>query len=91
MIKTYSNRDFYLSSYLITAGQKLLSTARAKGITLFNFEDTADLEKLVEKYYSMQAKVDPMIYSSSIRALKSIIHSSNLNSQEQITNEAFRK
>jgi hypothetical protein len=91
MQNKYESRDFYLSAYLITSGQKLLSAGRTKSITLFNFEDTAELRRLVDQYYSMQAKADPLAYGSSIRALKSIIHSSNLNSQEQITNEAFRK
>lgn len=91
MEKNYESRDFYLAAYLITVGQKLLSAGRTKSITLFNFEDTAELRRLVDQYFSMRALVDPMSYGSSIRALKSIIHSSNSNSQGEATNEFSTK
>ncbi len=74
-MQTYSNEDFYLSAYLLTAGYKLIEHTRKKGLTTFVFESTNDIHNDVAEYYSMKAKVEPMIYGNSIRSLKSIIHS----------------
>ena len=74
-MRTYSNEDFYLSAYLLTTGYRLIEHTRQKGLTTFVFESTDNIENAVNEYYSMNAKVEPMKYGNSIRALKSIIHS----------------
>lgn len=71
---TYSNRDFYLSSYLIAAGMQLKSFHKTNGITTFEFDNSENLQQLVNKYYSMNAPVNAMSYGSAIKNLKSVIH-----------------
>lgn len=71
---TYTNRDFYLSSYLIAAGIKLKSFLKTNGITTFEFDNSENLQQLVNKYYSMNATVNVTAYGSAIKNLKSVIH-----------------
>jgi len=75
--KVYQNKDFYMSAFLIASGCKLLGCERERSFTLFNFEDTDSLQKLVTDFYTMKSKIDAMSYSSVIRSLKSVIHASN--------------
>ncbi len=79
-MKTYSNRDFYLSAYLISEGYKLTAHLRNEGITTFHFTSDENIEDVIDNYYSMKAMVSPLAYSSAIRSLKTVIHSSNSNS-----------
>ena len=72
---TYSNRDFYCSSYLIAAGMQLKSFHKINGITTFEFDNSEKLQDLVQDYYSMNAYVNAMAYGSAIKNLKSVIHS----------------
>jgi len=72
---TYTNRDFYMSSYLIAAGMQLKSYHKTNGITTFEFDNSEKLHNLVNNYYSMNAAVEPMAYGSAIKNLKSVIHS----------------
>ena len=74
-MRTYSNSDFYLSAYLLTKNYRLVEHNRTQGLTTFIFESNDNIEDAVAEYYSMNAKVEPMKYGNSIRALKSIIHS----------------
>ena len=74
-MNTYSNRDFYMSSYLIAAGMQLKSYHKTNGITTFEFDNSEKLHNLVNNYYSMNAAVEPMAYGSAIKNLKSVIHS----------------
>ena len=71
---TYTNRDFYLSSYLIAAGIQLKSYRKTNGITTFEFDNSEKLQQLVNNYYSMNATVNAMQYGSAIKNLKSVIH-----------------
>lgn len=80
MQQTYSNRDFYLSAYLIAEGYQLTSHLRNNGITTFQFAADENIEDAVNNYSSMKAMVSPLAYSSAIRSLKTVIHSSNSNS-----------
>ena len=83
---TYTNRDFYLSSYLVAAGMKLKSFHRTNGITTFEFDNTEKLQNLIQEYYSMNAFVNAMQYGSAIKNLKSVIHS-NTNSKSNYNYE----
>lgn len=79
---TYTNADFYLTAFLITKGCPLKGHSQSdQQKTIFEFEDNSELRKLVEKYYSMTASVEPMAYGASIRSLKSVIHSTYSNSK----------
>ena len=59
---TYTNRDFYLSSYLLAAGMNLKSYHKTNGITTFEFDNSENLQQLVKKYYSMNATLNAMEY-----------------------------
>jgi hypothetical protein len=86
---TYTNRDFYMSSYLIAAGMQLKSYHKTNGITTFEFNNSEELNDLVNKYYSMNATVNAMQYGSAIKNLKSVIHS-NTNTKSHTQNERER-
>ena len=72
---TYTNRDFYLSSYLLASGMRLKSFHKTNGITTFEFDNSEKLQDLIKDYYSMNAFVNAMQYGSAIKNLKSVIHS----------------
>ena len=74
-MNTYTNRDFYLSSYLIATGEQMKSYYKTNGITTFEFDNSEKLQELVQDYYSMNAFVNAMQYGSAIKNLKSVIHS----------------
>jgi hypothetical protein len=84
---TYTNRDFYLSSYLIAAGIQLKSFHKTNGITTFEFDNSEKLQKLVQEYYSMNAFVNAMLYGSAIKNLKSILYS-NTNTKSNYKYES---
>jgi hypothetical protein len=88
-MNTYSNRDFYMSSYLIAAGMQLKSYHKTNGITTFEFGNSEKLQELVNNYYSMNASVNAMQYGSAIKNLKSVIHS-NANTKSNYNNERER-
>ena len=71
-------RDFYLAAYLITAGIKLQAHERTEAGTLFYFTDDSNTRDAINAFYSMSATVEPLLYSGSIKALKSIVHSNDL-------------
>ena len=74
-MNSYTNRDFYLSSYLIAVGKQLKSYHRTNGITTFEFDNSEKLQQLIQEYYSMQGSIEPMAFGSAIKNLKSVIHS----------------
>ena len=88
-MNTYSNRDFYLSSFIIAAGIPLRSYHKTNGITTFEFDNSIKLNDLVNEYYSMSAVVEPMAYGAAIKNLKSVIHS-NTNTKSHTQNERER-
>lgn len=83
MANTYSNRDFYFSAYLISVGCKMQGVTKDRGISTFSFLADEKIAELSAKYYSMQALVEPISYGNALKALKSIIHSTDTNTQEK--------
>ena len=45
-MKTYTSKDFYLSSYLIANGSTLLDNIVENGVTTFVFENNDEVKKL---------------------------------------------
>jgi hypothetical protein len=68
----FVSKDLYISSYLYSANCKLLSHARIDGITMFSFERTKELERLLEAYFSMSPSVNPLKYDVAIRTLRAL-------------------
>ena len=68
----FVSKDLYICSYLYSANCKLLSHARADGITMFAFERTKELERLLEAYFSMTPSVNPLKYDQAMRTLRAL-------------------
>jgi hypothetical protein len=84
MLNTYTTEDFYLAAYLMAAGFKLHSHTRLNGKTSFVFLSTDEIRSALENYYTQNAKdVDALSYASSVRALKSVVHSYDTNSNSK--------
>jgi hypothetical protein len=90
-MKTYSSKDFYLSSYLISNNCTLLENIVEDGVTTFVFENNVEVKKLIGNYYSLRSKVEPMAYGQAIRTLKSVIHASKTNTKSYKENERYRE
>jgi len=90
-MKTYTSKDFYLSSFLIANGCNLLDNIVEDRVTTFVFENNVEVKKLIGNYYSLKSKVEPMSYGQAIRTLKSVIHASRTNSKSYKENESYRE
>jgi hypothetical protein len=77
MTNVYETKDFYCAGFLISEGVKLISHRRNGTITTFCFDNDDLLKQLIQKYYAMQAAVEPMTYSNALRTLKSVLYSGN--------------
>jgi hypothetical protein len=88
-MKTFSSKDFYLSSYLMVNDCNLLDNLVEDGVTTFVFEMNEEVKRLIGNYYSLKSKVEPMAYSQAIRTLKSVIHASKSNSKSNYKNERY--
>lgn len=84
MHNTYITKDFYLTAYLITAGQSLKSLSRTGGVTTFVFNNTNSLQKLVTGFYSPDTVVHPMHYGNAIRNLKTMMYSTEITTQHYV-------
>jgi hypothetical protein len=68
----FISKDLYLSSYLNSSGCRLVSHTRVDGITMFSFERTEELERLVEAYFSLDASVNPIKYDEAMKTLRTL-------------------
>jgi hypothetical protein len=90
-MKTYTSKDFYLSSYLIANGCNLIDNIVEDRVTTFVFENNDEIKKLIGNYYSLKSRVEPMSYGQAIRTLKSVIHASRTNSKSETNYELYNK
>ena len=92
MEKTYSNKDFYLSAFLISEGHELIEYSRANGFTTFVFEETTELLEAMRKFHSLSAQSEPNRLCHAIKSLKTLIHSGQIsNSKSNNYNEHNKK
>lgn len=77
MEQYYKHRNFYLGAFLISKGYEMVSHNKQNGLTTFVFINCDKLQNDVKNYYSMKGIIDALSYSSAIRSLKSVIHSSD--------------
>ena len=83
-MQIYESKDFYLSSFLLSAGCNLIDTpVNNKGITTFMFEEDEILNNLIKEFYSLKASVEPTKYANAIKTLKSILHASKSNANSE--------
>ena len=90
-MKSYSSKDFYLSSFLIANGCDLLDNVVEDRVTTFVFENNVEVKKLIGNYYSLKSRVEPLAYGQAIRTLKSVIHASKTNAKSYTQNERYRE
>ena len=87
-MQCYVTRDYYLAAYLIAKGCDLRIHNREKGSTTFTFDETDQVDDLVNNYYAFQATINPISYGNAMRTLKTIIqagHNYAINNQPQQT------
>lgn len=90
MNNSYQSKDFYASAFLIASGVPMRSNFKIGQITTFVFDDSDQIQDLLNQYYSMQANINPASYASALKNLKSIIHGAYTN-KNQNTNYENRK
>lgn len=76
--KYYQHKDFYLCAYLLVQHCQLIKHERIGNSTTFTFLDTPELRQQISDYFNMRSYVEPIAYSSSIKMLKTLIHSNRL-------------
>ena len=87
MNKKYESKDFYLAGYLMCSGVHMQSNMKSGQQTIFVFDNDDELQVLIDKYYRMEANINPVTYGQALRNLKSIIHSnSNINIKSETNN-----
>ncbi|MBL7046052.1 MAG: hypothetical protein ISR95_00205 [Candidatus Marinimicrobia bacterium] len=79
MKNPFESNDFYASAYLVASGIPLKDHFRSGQITTFIFEDSDQLQDLLNSYYSLQGAIIPVHYASALKNLKSIIHGAYIN------------
>ena len=74
-MEAYKTTDFYLAAFLFVNGNRINETNLiGRSTTEFEFAESNELKKEVEKFYTMKASVDPLTYGSALRSIKSMIH-----------------
>lgn len=73
----FKTTDLNICSYLACFGYYISSTEKDKNnATTFYITRDENLDKLIEQYFSHQAKVDPIIFANNQRSIKSLIYHS---------------
>ena len=89
---TYTSRDFYLSAFLVATGNELCDHKRDAGkLTTFVFNNSAELQQQVKKFYALEALINPIVYGNALRSLKSIIHETHITKPNYKYVEQFNK
>ena len=83
---TLESVDFYSSAYLIAAGEKLQQTYKRGSQTVFVFEESEEIQNLLNTYFAMQAEINASAYAQAIKNLKNIIHTGNSYSNHNSNN-----
>ena len=91
-MESYVTTDFYLAAFLFVNSNPIKNTRLiGRATTEFEFAESNELKKAVEKFYTMKALVDPLTYGSALRSIKSMIHAlkeAHTSNSTGITNNA---
>lgn len=71
----FESVDFYSSAFLLASGEKLQNTYKRGSQTIFVFEDSPEIQNLLNNYFTMQAEINASSYAQAIKNLKNVIHS----------------
>lgn len=91
---TYESKDLHLSGYILAMGLQLQSHRLDEcGDTVFCFEQTDKLDKLVEEYYNLTALISPQRYGASLKILKNLLYQSrnNYNNYDKQSMSNYRR
>jgi hypothetical protein len=83
---TLESVDFYSSAFLLASGEKLQQTYKSGSQTVFVFEDSEEIQNLLNDYFAMQAEINASAYAQAIKNLKNIIHTGNSYSNQNSNN-----
>ncbi len=78
--KNYSTRDLTLAATLLTLDFNLVGIdyqhegTKTMPVGYFQFKSNSSLEDTIQKYWSRDLAVEPMLFQGNVRALKSQIH-----------------
>jgi hypothetical protein len=90
-IQNYTSRDFYLSAYLLAVGSELESYQKdTTGKTTFVFRSTPELNKQIQKFYALEAMINPVTYGNALRNLKSMIYAEQNTNKDKYYVEQYR-
>ena len=79
MQKSFANKDFYMSAFLIAEGFELQEYTRDNGFTTFIFNESIELLEAIRKFHSLSAFTEPVRYGNAIKSLKTLIHSEQIS------------
>ena len=92
MQKSFANKDFYMSAFLIAEGFELQEYTRENGFTTFIFNESIELLEAIRKFHSLSATTEPVRFGNAIKSLKTLIHSGQIsNSKSNNFHEQFKK
>lgn len=73
--KNYKTSDFCLASYLLARNIPLTGTVKEdRNRVAFIYQSSEELISLINKYFQMQAVVEPMAFFAAQKRLKQIIY-----------------
>ncbi|MBI3103536.1 hypothetical protein HYZ05_01220 [Candidatus Daviesbacteria bacterium] len=73
--KNYKTSDFCLAAYLLAKNIPLTGTVREENNRVtFVYQTSNELSLLIDKYFQMQAMVEPMAFFAAQKRLKQIIY-----------------
>ena len=75
----FETNDIYLAGFLQASGLNLDSNHKDGTKTVFCYIQSDKLQQLVESYYNMSAKINPLHYGSALKILKNIVYQKNNN------------
>ncbi len=88
----YKTEDFYLAAFLVASSEELVAHQRQNGLTSFFFDSSESIKQLVANYYELRASINPVLFGTAIRNLKSVIHTDNVLSNQNRNNvEQFKR
>jgi Domain of unknown function (DUF5659) len=70
----FETRDFYLACFLRCTGYELIDLRAEKRCKVFVFRDRPSRCHDVLAYYSGDAAVQPLTFSSTIKQMKGLLH-----------------
>lgn len=72
-IDIYQTSNLHLAAYLYASGIEFIGITKTQGKALFSFRNKDKAEKLINKYFSGNASVNPREFVARLNDLKDLI------------------